>query len=203
MNVLIVVDMQNDFLPGGSLAVPGGDQAIPVINNLIDRFDRVIGTQDWHPADHGSFAVNHPGKKEGETVDLHGLPQILWPVHCVQHSHGADFHKDLNTSRFEKIFVKGTDKDIDSYSGFYDNGHRKSTGLADYLRESDTEEVFITGLAADYCVKYTALDSIKEGFKTTVIEDATRAVNLNENDFEKSMDEMKNAGVRVIPFDKI
>ena len=203
MNVLILVDIQNDFLPGGALAVPEGDRIIPLVNSLSTKFNRIVATRDWHPADHGSFAASHPGKSPGEKTDLNGLEQVLWPVHCVQQTKGAEFSDQLKVSGIEKVFVKGTDKNIDSYSGFYDNGHRKSTGLAEYLRLTGTDEVTIVGLATDYCVKFTALDAVKEGFRTTVIEDATRAVNLQENDFEKSIEEMKNSGVNIISSDKI
>ena len=134
MNVLILVDIQNDFLPGGALAVAEGDRIIPLVNTLSTKFSRIVATQDWHPADHGSFASSHPGKSPGEKMDLNGLEQVLWPVHCVQQSKGAEFSDQLKVSVIEKVFVKGTDKNIDSYSGFYDNGHRKSTGLAEYLR---------------------------------------------------------------------
>ena len=203
MNVLILVDIQNDFLPGGALAVPEGDRIIPLVNSLSTKFNRIVATRDWHPADHGSFAASHPGKSPGEKTDLNGLEQVLWPVHCVQQTKGAEFSDQLKVSGIEKVFVKGTDKNIDSYSGFYDNGHRKSTGLAEYLRLTGTDEVTIVGLATDYCVKFTALDAVKEGFRTTVIEDATRAVNLQENDFEKSIGEMKAAGVNIISSGKI
>lgn len=198
MNVLILVDIQNDFLPGGALAVPEGDRIIPLVNSILPKFKRIIATQDWHPRDHGSFAANHPGKSPGDEIELHGLPQVLWPVHCVQQTKGAEFSDQFDVSRVEKVFVKGTDKNIDSYSGFYDNGHRKSTGLADYLHQTGTNELTIAGLATDYCVKFTALDAIREGFRTTVVEDATRAVNLQEHDFEKSIREMKDARVNII-----
>ena len=203
MKVLIVVDVQYDFLPGGALAVPEGDRVIPVINSLMDRFDKIIATQDWHPAGHGSFAASHEGKKPGDRIDLDGLPQILWPVHCVQETRGAEFSGSLRTEKFDKVFRKGTDVNIDSYSGFYDNGHRKSTGLSDFIRELEPESVYITGLATDYCVKFTALDSIKEGFRTLVVSDAVRAVNLTTGDDEKALEEMRDAGVTVITSDKI
>ncbi len=203
MKALIVVDIQNDFLPGGALPVPDGDKVIPVINRLIPHFDIVLATQDWHPADHKSFAINHQNKKPGDVIDMNGLPQILWPVHCVQNSHGAEFSRKLDQKDIKKIFVKGTDPEIDSYSGFFDNGHRKSTGLSDYLRKIHTDEVTVVGLAADYCVKFTALDSISEGFATSVIRDATRAVNLHKNDFDLSMKELIEAGVTLLSSDKI
>ena len=158
MKALIVVDVQNDFVPGGALAVPEGDRVVPLCNALANSFDLVVATQDWHPADHGSFAANHPGRKVGEVIDLQGLQQILWPVHCVQNTPGAQFVHGLDTSRFARIFQKGTDPAIDSYSGFFDNGHRRSTGLGDYLRSNNVTDVYVCGLATDYCVKFTALD---------------------------------------------
>ena len=202
MKVLLVVDVQNDFLPGGALAVPHGDKVIPVINRLIDRFDHVIATQDWHPADHGSFAANHPGKNPGEIITLNGLDQILWPVHCVQGSRGAEFSSLLKKDRFEKVFQKGSDKSIDSYSGFFDNGHLKSTGLADYLAQHKFDELYLAGLAADYCVKFSALDAVQLGFKTILFEEATKAVNLQPGDFKRSLSELKEAGVHVISIDQ-
>ena len=140
MNALILVDIQNDFVPGGALAVPEDDAVIPIANRLQEnrRFDLIVATQDWHPADHGSFAANHPGRKVGEMIDLHGLPQILWPVHCVQETRGAAFADGLATMKIEKVFTKGTDPAIDSYSGFFDNGHRRSTGMGEYLRARGT-----------------------------------------------------------------
>ncbi|MEL6674038.1 MAG: isochorismatase family protein, partial [Bacteroidota bacterium] len=134
MKTLIIVDIQNDFVPGGALAVKEGDEIVPRINELQPSFDLVVATQDWHPADHGSFAVHHPGKKPGELIDLHGLTQVLWPVHCVQGTEGAAFVEELNTDQVEKVFVKGTDSSVDSYSGFFDNGRRNSTGLGDFLK---------------------------------------------------------------------
>lgn len=195
MNVLIVVDIQNDFLPGGSLAVKDGNGIIPLVNKLIDHFSYVMATRDWHPTGHGSFASSYPGKKPGEKIDLNGLPQILWPDHCVQHTRGAEFSAQLDSKKFKKIFTKGTDPAIDSYSGFYDNGHRKSTGLSACLKNLKAGEVTIVGLATDYCVKFTALDAVAEGFKTTLVPDATRAVNLQPDDFDKAVREMADAGV--------
>jgi len=143
VNCLLIVDIQNDFLPGGALAVPEGDAVIPVINRLQDRFDLVLATQDWHPPDHGSFAATHPGHKVGDVIELDGIPQILWPVHCVQNSPGAQFSTALDTTRLARVFRKGIDRKIDSYSTFFDNAKRRSTGLADYLREQNVQEIFI------------------------------------------------------------
>jgi len=197
MNALILVDIQNDFLPGGALPVPDGDAIIPVVNRLQARFDRVVATQDWHPPDHGSFAANHPARKPGERIDLYGLSQILWPVHCVQGTRGADFALSIERSRWDKVVPKGTDPTIDSYSGFFDNGHRKATGLGDYLHEHGVTEVYVAGLATDYCVKFTALDAVQLGFRTHLIEDACRGVNLQPGDVERAIAEMRNAGVEI------
>ncbi|RMG68908.1 MAG: bifunctional nicotinamidase/pyrazinamidase [Bacteroidetes bacterium] len=198
MRALILVDIQNDFLPGGALAVQEGDQIIPVVNAIQPHFSLVVATQDWHPADHGSFAANHPGQVPGQMIDLHGLPQVLWPVHCVQGTAGAAFAAALDREKVVKVFPKGTDPEIDSYSGFFDNGHRKSTGLADYLRSQGVEEVYITGLATDYCVKYTALDAVGQGFRTYVVTDAVRAVNLQPEDGAAALAEMEKAGATLL-----
>jgi nicotinamidase/pyrazinamidase len=195
---LILVDLQNDFLPTGALPVPDGDAVIPVANSLLPRFDLIVATQDWHPADHGSFAAQHPGTQPGQIIDLHGLTQVLWPVHCVQHTPGADFAPGLDTSKIHKIFPKGTDPTIDSYSGFHDNGHRRATGLADYLRAQGVTDVVILGLATDYCVKFTALDAIQEGFSTRVVTDACRGVNLSPGDVDRALAAMQAAGVTLV-----
>lgn len=195
---LILVDIQNDFLPGGALAVPEGDMIVPLVNRIQEKFDLILATQDYHPANHASFAINHENKKPGEIIDLHGLAQVLWPVHCVQHSDGAAFGKDLDMARVTKIFYKGENPDIDSYSGFFDNGKRKKTGLAEYLKSKGVDTVYIVGLATDFCVKFTALDAVDLGFETYVIKDATRAINLQPGDFEASLKAMERAGVKVI-----
>jgi len=196
-NALILVDIQNDFLPGGALAVPEGDLVIPVANRLMDDFGIIVATQDWHPADHGSFAANHPGKQLFEVIDLNGLPQVLWPVHCVQGTGGAEFASDLQVDRITKVFRKGTDPAIDSYSGLYDNGHRKSTGLAEWLREQGVNRVTVCGLATDYCVKFTALDALAEGFSVTLHLSASRGVNLTPGDVDKAVEEMRSKGVTI------
>ena len=198
MKALVVVDVQNDFLPGGALEVRHGDQIIPVINEIIEKFELVIATKDWHPQNHKSFASQHVGKNPGDRIKLKNLDQVLWPDHCVQGTEGAEFSKELDLSKIKKVFVKGIDFEIDSYSGFYDNGHLRSTGLVDYLREAMVEEIYIVGLATDYCVKFTALDSVKEGFKTFVIADATKAVNLSPNDYEDALEEMQKSGVIIL-----
>ena len=204
MNALVLVDIQNDFLPGGALAVARGDEVVPVANRVSHRFDLVVATQDWHPRDHGSFAANHPGRKPGEMIDLGGLPQVLWPVHCVQGTPGAAFAPGLDFSRVERVFRKGVDPAIDSYSRFYDNGHRRSTGLGEYLRQRGVTEIFVMGLATDYCVKFTALDAVGTvGLRTTLIVDGSRGVNLRPGDSEAAVDEMRRAGVRVITSDAL
>ena len=197
MNALILVDIQNDFLPGGALAVPDGDVVISAANHLMQYADIIVATQDWHPPDHGSFAANHPGRALFETIDLHGLPQTLWPVHCVEDTPGAAFAESLDVARIEKVFRKGTRAEIDSYSGFHDNGRRHSTGMADWLRGRGVNGVTICGLATDYCVKFTALDAIPEGFHTTLALDACRGVNLQPGDVERAIQEMKQRGVIV------
>ncbi|WP_339865293.1 bifunctional nicotinamidase/pyrazinamidase [uncultured Algoriphagus sp.] len=197
-SALLIVDVQNDFLPGGALAVNQGDEIIPVINSLQEQFTFIVATQDFHPADHGSFAANHEGKKVGDTIELNGLPQFLWPVHCVQGSEGAEFHEELNPVKWTAIFQKGTNPEVDSYSGFFDNARREDTGLGDFLHNEGIMNVFVTGLAQDYCVKFTALDAVSLGFKTYLITDATKAVNVNSVDGEKALEELKEAGVILI-----
>ena len=176
MDALIIVDVQNDFLPGGTLAVKEGDVVIPVINNLQSKFDLVVATQDWHPFDHKSFASSHPAKKVFEEINLDGLPQVLWPDHCVQETVGAQFSSLLHTRKIEAIFRKGMDINIDSYSGFFDNGKKKTTGMGAYLKGRGITHIYVTGLAADYCVNFTALDGLELGFESTIITNATRAI---------------------------
>jgi nicotinamidase/pyrazinamidase len=198
INALILVDIQNDFVPGGALAVPEGDQIVPLVNRLQRCFDLIVATQDWHPATHGSFANNHARRQPGDLVNLNGLPQILWPDHCVQNTAGADFVAALDQTRWSKVFQKGTCPEIDSYSGFFDNGRRHATGLGDYLQERGATDVYVAGLATDYCVQFTALDARHLGFKTTLIDDAARGVELKPGDVARAINEMKNAGVAVV-----
>lgn len=198
MKALILVDLQNDFLSGGALAVPDGDAVIPLANRLQTVFPLVVATQDWHPPDHGSFAANHPGRRPFEQIDLAGLPQTLWPVHCVQDTRGAEFAPGLGRDRIARVFRKGTEADLDSYSGFFDNGHRRSTGLGEWLKEKDVTEVHVCGLATDYCVKFTVLDAVRAGFKAFLIEDACRGVNLQPDDTSRAVEKMRNAGAQVL-----
>lgn len=198
MKALILVDIQNDFCPGGALAVAEGHAIIPVVNRLMAAFELVVATQDWHPEDHGSFASRHAGKNPGDMHELAGLPQVMWPDHCVQGTEGAEFHPELDTKPIEAVFRKGTDKAVDSYSGFYDNAQRRSTGLVGYLKEKGATEVYVVGLATDYCVKFTALDAAEAGFATAVIADATRGVNLAPGDVDRAIAELAAAGIRVV-----
>ena len=176
MNALLLIDIQNDFMPGGRLAVPAGDAIIPVVNALQPQFDLIVASQDWHPAGHRSFASSHPGHAPFTEIEWQGLPQMLWPDHCVQATPGAELHPALDTRRVEAIFRKGTDPDIDSYSAFFDNGHRKATGLAAYLRGRGVTRVYLAGLAADYCVYFTAKDALAAGFEAVILAEATRAI---------------------------
>jgi len=201
MHALILVDIQNDFLPGGALAVPDGDAVVPVANSLIEAARKaghlVSATQDLHPADHGSFASRHGGRKVGEVIDLNGLQQVLWPDHCVRGTQGAAFSPALRIAHVDKVFPKGGDPAVDSYSGFYDNGRRHSTGLAEYLRAQGVTSVSVLGLATDYCVKFTALDAVAEGFETTLLVDGCRGVDLNAGDVDAAIEVMRDAGVRL------
>jgi nicotinamidase/pyrazinamidase len=201
-NALILVDLQNDFCPGGALEVARGDETIRVANRVAPHFELVVATQDWHPPEHGSFAANHEGAAPYQVVDLHGLSQVLWPPHCVQGTPGAAFHPGL-TARVAKVFPKGTDPAVDSYSGFWDNGRRKDTGLAAWLRDQGVKSVYVMGLATDYCVKLTALDAVAEGFTTYLIEDGCRAVELAPGDGERAIDELRAAGVVVVESNQI
>jgi nicotinamidase/pyrazinamidase len=205
MNALIIVDIQNDFVPGGALAVRDGDAVVPIANRVLysGRFDVVAATQDWHPADHGSFAANHTGRKPGEVIQLAGLTQVLWPIHCVQNTHGARLVDGLETAGIDKVFTKGTDPAVDSYSGFFDNGRRRATGLGDFLQNRGVTDVYIIGLATDYCVKSTALDARQLGFKTYLIEDGCRGVELKAGDVRRAIDETKAAGVIVINSEQV
>lgn len=193
MKVLVLIDIQNDFIPGGSLSVSGGNLIIPVINEHIHTFDLVVATQDWHPADHMSFASNHPGRSPFDEISWQGMQQTLWPDHCVQGTHGAAFPESLNQKPISTIIRKGMDPKIDSYSGFYDNGHKVNTGLAGYLREKGVKKVCFCGLAADICVYYSVLDALKEGFSVKLYTDATMP--LKTEVFQKQLKELESKGV--------
>ena len=197
MRALVLVDLQYDFMPGGALAVTRGDETVPVAVRLMPRFDIVVATQDWHPKDHKSFAVNNPGKQGGERGELGGLPQVMWPAHCVQGTRGADLHDSLERSKITAVFRKGIDAGIDSYSGFYDNGHQKATGLGDWLTQKRVTKLYVLGLATDYCVKFTCLDGRQLGFEVFLVEDGCRGVNLQPDDSDKAIAEMRAAGVNV------
>ncbi len=196
MKALLIVDIQNDFLPGGALAVPGGDQIVGVVNSLQPHFDIVVATQDWHPANHGSFASAHEGAKPFDMGVLGGLEQVLWPDHCVQGTTGAELTGLLDIKAIEAIFRKGTDPGIDSYSGFFDNGKLKDTGVAAYMKGRGVTQVFLVGLAGDYCVGFTALDAIEQGFETFIIEDATRPIDYEG--FERMKEQINFNGGKII-----
>jgi len=198
MRALILVDIQNDFVEGGALAVKDGAATAEVANRISGRFPLVVATQDWHPADHLSFAANHAGREVGERIELDGVQQILWPRHCVQQSHGAEFVDRLELTHVRHVVQKGTDRRVDSYSGFFDNARLRETGLAEYLTGEGVREVSIMGLATDYCVKFTALDAISLGFDCQLIEDGCRGVELNPGDSAAALAEMRDAGVRCI-----
>jgi nicotinamidase/pyrazinamidase len=191
----VVVDLQNDFMPGGALAVPRGDEVVPLINRLAADFDNVVLTQDWHPRGHVSFASSHPGKKPFETIELSYGTQVLWPDHCVQGTSGAAFHSDLNLTKAQLVIRKGHQRSIDSYSAFLEADRRTATGLAGYLRERLLEKLYVCGLATDFCVAWTALDARAAGFDTTVIEDACRAIDL-DGSLARAWAEMTAAGVK-------
>ncbi|MCL5128304.1 bifunctional nicotinamidase/pyrazinamidase [Algibacter sp. L4_22] len=196
MKTLLIIDVQNDFMPGGALSVPDGDKIVPIINAMQHKFDLVVGTQDWHPQDHVSFASNHKAASTFDEIEIHGKSQTLWPDHCVQGTKGAELHPNLDTLKFEAIFRKGTDKEIDSYSAFYDNSHLKSTGLTGYLKEKGTSQLFICGLASDICVYYSIYDAFKEGFSCFFIEDASKALDIEG--FLEIKKEMINMGIQII-----
>ncbi|KXK39211.1 MAG: bifunctional nicotinamidase/pyrazinamidase [Saprospiraceae bacterium] len=197
MNAFIIVDIQNDFCPGGALAVHDGDRIIPVINKLVLQFDTVVLTQDWHPDGHSSFASSHPGKQPYETIELSYGTQVLWPDHCVQGTSGADFHPDLEQQAGQLILRKGFRKGIDSYSAFYENDQTTVTGLSGYLKNRGVDTLYICGLATDFCVKWSALDGIKEGFSVYVVEDAVAGIDLNDS-VAAAWKEMEAAGVQRI-----
>lgn len=197
MRALLLIDIQNDFLPGGALAVEHGDEVIPVANRLMGEYPLVVATQDWHPAGHLSFASQHPGQRVGDVVWLDGLEQVLWPDHCVQGTPGAELSPALRREAIGPIVQKGTDPRIDSYSGFFDNARRKATGLHEQLQGLGVDELHLVGLATDYCVKATALDAIDLGYRTLLITEGVRGVELRSGDCERAIEQMRAAGVVV------
>jgi nicotinamidase/pyrazinamidase len=203
MDALVVVDLQNDFMPFGALPVAEGDAVVDVANMLMPAFELVVATQDWHPSDHGSFASSHEGRDVGDLVDLGGVEQVLWPDHCVQHTPGAAFHSNLAVAHVDAIVRKGTDSGIDSYSAFFDNAHKRATGLAEVLEEAGVTRVTLMGLATDYCVKFSALDARALEIETRVVEDGCRGVDIHEGDSARALDEMRAAGVCVLRSEKL
>jgi nicotinamidase/pyrazinamidase len=198
MKALVVVDMQNDFLPGGPLGVPGAHLLVPLINALMKNFSLVVATKDWHLEGHVSFAKSHPQKKVGDKVDIEGVEQILWPVHCIQNTPGAAFARGLETKDIKEVFFKGVDLRIDSYSTFFDQAQRRSTGMETYLREKGVDTLYFAGVATDYCVLYSALDALLLGFKVYVIRDCCAPINLHPDDEKKALDKMKKQGAHII-----
>lgn len=197
MKVLIISDMQNDFLPGGALAVPGSDAVISVINQLMFRFDHVIASMDWHPPNHISFAKTH-NRNVGDVIQVVGKPQILWPAHCVQNTSGASLSSQLHKERIEAVFHKGTNPGIDSYSAFFDNAHEHSTGLHEFLQKKQWKDLYFTGLATDYCILYSVLDALRLGYLATIIQDGCKSINLHPNDGMLALKTMKAHGAKII-----
>ncbi len=198
MNALLLIDIQNDFLPGGALAVREGEQVIPVANRLMPQYELVVATRDRHPANHVSFASHHENRNVGDVIEWDGVEQMLWPDHCVEDTRGAAFPEDLHTDGIDHVIDKGTAIDRDSYSGFFDNGHRQQTGLGDYLKQRGVDEVHIMGLATDVCVKCTALDARRLGFSTKLVREGCRGVNAKPGDVDRALQEMESAGVEIL-----
>lgn len=202
MKALLIVDLQNDFCPGGALAVPDGDTIVPTVNKLVNVFDTIIQTQDWHPAGHLSFASSHDGKEPYDTVEMDYGTQVLWPDHCVQGSMGAEFHPELNTLKTQVIIRKGFRKAIDSYSTFYENDQETTTGLTGYLSQRGITDLYTVGLATDFCVKWSILDGIDEGFNMHIVEDAVKGIDL-EGSLDAAWDEMREKGVNIVTSDDL
>ncbi len=203
MKALILVDIQNDFLPNGALGVPNGDQIIPVVNNIQQHFQTIVATRDWHPMNHGSFASNHENKEPGEFVELHGLNQVLWADHCVQGSPGAELSSLLNQALINHVVFKGTDPEIDSYSAFFDNGRLKKTELDSYLQRNGITSIYVAGLATDYCVYFTIKDGLSLGYDAYLITDAVKGINLLPDDSEKAIEDMVKHGAKLIASEEI
>lgn len=197
MKTLIIVDVQNDFCPGGALEVPAGDTIVPNINNISNQFDAIIQTQDWHPGAHSSFASSHAGKSPFETIEMPYGTQVLWPDHCVRESKGAEFHPDLHTGKTELIIRKGFRKEIDSYSAFFENDQKTPTGLHGYLKERGLNELYFCGLATDFCVKWSVTDACKLGYKSFVLTDAIKGIDI-DGSVNAAIEEMKNSGAELI-----
>lgn len=197
-DALLVVDVQNDFCPGGALAVPDGDTVVPVINRISRAFPVVVATQDWHPEGHISFASRHEGKNPFEVVEIQGPEQVLWPDHCVEGTPGADLHPELDATALRFVLRKGTNREVDSYSAFVENDRKTTTGLAGLLRELGVERVFVSGLATDVCVRATALDGRNAGFRVVVLEDACRAVDVPPGNLDRALEEMRDRGVIIL-----
>ena len=202
MKILIISDMQNDFLTQGALAIPKADELIPVINRLISRFDHVIASMDWHPPNHISFAKTH-NRNIGDVIQAAGKPQILWPVHCVQNTLGAELSPQLRKERIEAVFHKGSNPAIDSYSAFFDNAHKHSTGLHEFLQEKQWKDLYFTGVATDYCILYSVLDALKLGYFATVVQDGCKSIDLHPNDGMLALKTMKAHGAKVIHSEEI
>jgi nicotinamidase/pyrazinamidase len=198
MNALLLIDLQNDFLPGGAIPVAHGDQVPPLANQLEGVFRIVVATQDWHPANHKSFASSHPGRKPGDTVQIKKSLQTLWPSHCVQNTRGAELTPALMLNRVNKVFRRGTEIDLDGYSAFFDAGHTRATGLHEYLQDKQVTDVYVLGLGTEGCVKATALDAVALGLNAFLIEDACRGFNLKPDDAKNAIEELRQAGVAVI-----
>lgn len=198
MTALLLVDLQNDFMPGGALASSKGKEILPAINRLLEKkFDFIVASKDWHPKNHGSFAINH-GKRPSEKILLEGVEQILWPVHCVQDTEGAAFADGWDHSKVKSIVYKGVEKNIDSYSAFFDNALLRSTGLFELLKEKQITTLYIAGLVTDYCIKYSVLDALRLGFDVYLVTDACAAINLNPDDEHQAIIEMEQAGAHLI-----
>lgn len=197
MKALLIIDMQNDFAPGGPLAVPEADLLIEPINALIKKFSLVIATQDWHPKEHMSFATQHAGKKPGELIELEGAEQILWPEHCVQNTLGAEFVPGLEIAEFNKIIRKGTNPLIDSYSAFFDNAHEQKTELDTFLHSREVQHLYICGVATEYCVLFSVLDAIALGYRVTLIIDACKGIELQQGDVARAIDQMEKKGAEI------
>ncbi len=196
-DALLVIDMQKDFCSGGALPVENGDFIVPVINKLMQNFEIIIATQDWHPPDHKSFASMHQGNKPYDVIELHGNKQVLWPEHCVQGTPGAEFHKELDTKRFHAIFRKGMNFEVDSYSGFRDNSRETITGLDGYLKALGVKRTHLTGLATDYCVYYTAMDGLENGYEVAIVLDATSGIDVPPGSMEEKLSEFKTRGGKI------